>query len=75
MDLSVAKWGNSYAVRIPKSIIDDLGLNEDSILELERKEEAIILKPGKKQVLKKLLENTEPQKELDWGEARGKEFW
>ena len=75
MKCSLAKWGNSYAVRIPKNIVDEFGLHENSVLELEKKEETIILKPRKENVLKKLLEKMTPQNEVEWGEARGKELW
>ncbi len=36
MKVKVAKWGNSVAVRIPKSVADDLGLRPGSIVDLER---------------------------------------
>lgn len=36
MKVKVAKWGNSVAVRIPKSVADDLGLRPGSVVDIER---------------------------------------
>ncbi|HSC18982.1 MAG TPA: AbrB/MazE/SpoVT family DNA-binding domain-containing protein, partial [Rhizomicrobium sp.] len=32
--MQVAKWGNSLAVRLPKKLVDELGLKEGDKLEL-----------------------------------------
>jgi antitoxin MazE len=33
--MQVAKWGNSLAVRIPRSVVDALGLKEGDSIEIE----------------------------------------
>ncbi len=34
--MKVAKWGNSLAVRIPKDVVNELGLDEGDEVELRR---------------------------------------
>ena len=35
MDAEVKKWGNSYAIRLPKSEADRLGIHEGDLVEVE----------------------------------------
>ena len=35
MDLQVAKWGNSLALRIPSEVVRQLGLHEGSTVEVQ----------------------------------------
>ena len=37
MTTKIRKWGNSLAIRIPKYIIDRLGLKEGSLVDLDIK--------------------------------------
>jgi len=73
MKLQLAKWGNSYAVRIPKKLVEEYSLLEG--VSLEREEEGILLKPSQKQQLQELLAGMQRQKEVEWGPRRGKEVW
>ncbi|TAL52583.1 MAG: AbrB/MazE/SpoVT family DNA-binding domain-containing protein [Nanoarchaeota archaeon] len=76
MKTKLTKWGNSYAVRIPKQLIEEMELTDKSELLLEPKDNGFMLtKPIKKRQLAELLKNMQPQKEVDWGAARGKEVW
>jgi antitoxin MazE len=76
MQTKVTKWGNSYAIRLPKDVAQALELKEESVLHLERKGNTITLrKPAKEQQLSALLKNVTPQHEIDWGKGRGKEAW
>ena len=45
MKTQVQKWGNSLAVRIPKAFANDLGLAQDSSIELALEDGCLILKP------------------------------
>jgi len=77
---TVKKWGNSLAIRIPRAIVQNLGLSEDNNLQiisngkvatLERKNHK---KPTMQQLLKKVTsENVHD--EIDWGGPVGKEIW
>ncbi|MFZ4712170.1 MAG: AbrB/MazE/SpoVT family DNA-binding domain-containing protein [Bacteriovoracaceae bacterium] len=45
MSAKIQKWGNSLGIRIPKSIIEKANLNENSEVEIENKDGAIIIFP------------------------------
>ena len=76
MKVVVSKWGNSYAVRLPKELIEELELSERSVLKVERSEDGFQAKKETEQEeLERMLEDMTPRKELDWGEPRGREVW
>lgn len=50
MRTTVCKWGNSMALRIPKSILDENKLEEGSQVEIISKDGKIILEPQEKKV-------------------------
>jgi len=45
MKTQIQKWGNSLAVRIPKAFANDLGLDQDSTIELALEDGCLMLKP------------------------------
>jgi antitoxin MazE len=46
MQVRIAKWGNSLAVRLPKAIADDLGLTEGQAVDVAIESGAVKLKPS-----------------------------
>jgi antitoxin MazE len=46
MKTQIQKWGNSLAVRIPKAFANDLGLDQDSTVELALEDGCLVLKPA-----------------------------
>lgn len=50
MKTRVLKWGNSLAVRIPKSFAGGLGFGEGSPAEMDLEDGAIVLKPDRDRV-------------------------
>lgn len=48
MSAKIQKWGNSLGVRIPKTVIEKLNLTENSEVEIEHKNGAIVIFPVKK---------------------------
>lgn len=80
MKTTVQKWGNSYAVRIPKSFIKEVGLEYRTDVELTLEDGKLIIQPAKEETLtleellagvnKKNLHNAE-----DTGTPRGNEAW
>ncbi len=48
MSGKIQKWGNSLGVRIPKTVIEKLNLTENSEVEVEHKDGAIIIFPVKR---------------------------
>lgn len=80
MNATVQKWGNSLALRIPKSVAKDVQLHQGSVVELEVVEGEVVLKPKRvrKVSLGKLLKGVTKENlhsEVDWGSAKGKEAW
>jgi antitoxin MazE len=75
----IVKWGNSMAVRLPKVVLRDAGLQEGDTLEFGTRNGAIVAKPVKKKpTLKELLTRVTPEnvhEEIDWGKPRGREAW
>jgi antitoxin component of MazEF toxin-antitoxin module len=50
MKTTVSKWGNSMALRIPKSVLEENMLHEGSQVEIISKDGKIILEPQEKKV-------------------------
>lgn len=71
----IRPWGNSQGIRIPKEVMNYVGLSVDDELEIEIQKEAILLK--KVNLRKSLREYAAPYDglgpytEFDWGEGLG----
>ncbi|MFT4261342.1 MAG: AbrB/MazE/SpoVT family DNA-binding domain-containing protein [Candidatus Woesearchaeota archaeon] len=74
MELIISKWGNSYAVRLPKNMIKELDVQEKSVLVVKREKEGFLIKKKEKE-LENMLKNITPREELDWGDKHGREVW
>ena len=77
---TIKKWGNSYALRIPKSILDDMHLGNNSEVEILISDGMIKLQPVKKKeyTLDELLEGVTPEnlhQEVETGPPKGNEIW
>ena len=80
MKTRIQKWGNSLALRIPKSFAQEVGLNQDGIVELSLVNGQLIVSPVPEPsvTLDALLAKITPENihgEVDTGEAMGKEVW
>jgi len=79
MEIKIQKWGNSLAIRIPKSYIKDIDLEQGSIIDIYKDKDRIILKPKqRKEKLHELLakiNNENVHEEIDSGENSGNEVW
>ncbi len=80
MKAQVRKWGNSLAVRIPKAVATDLGVAQDSSVELSVEDGCLVIRPSvaPRYELDALLASVTPgnlHTEIDFGPARGKESW
>jgi antitoxin MazE len=76
----VQKWGNSLALRIPKSFADEIGVRQNSSIELMVKDGELVVTPERepKWRLEELLEKvTEDNIHHEWetGPAEGDETW
>lgn len=78
MGLILQKWGNSNAIRLPKTLLDELDWKSNQELDFLITEEGLTLKPTKKLTIENLFAGFEgriEEKELDWGQAQGSEVW
>jgi antitoxin MazE len=76
---SIAKWGNSLALRLPRHIAEGAGLTEGTPVRLFIDGTNLVVSQDRPRYrLADLLKGLAPkqrQKETDWGRARGKEAW
>jgi antitoxin MazE len=80
MQTKIKKWGNSLALRIPKSFALNANLRQDELVDLSIDKEKIIITPvGEKEYsLDELLEGVSEGNlhgEFDTGVPVGKEIW
>ena len=79
MQTNVQKWGNSLGLRIPSVYAKELHLLNGSIVDIQRKENEIIIRPAKKKKslndLIQLITNENQHGEIDFGSSQGKEEW
>lgn len=79
MKTSVQKWGNSLGLRIPSVYAKELHLLDGSIVDIQRKENEIIISPAKKKKslndLIQLITDENQHGEIDFGSPHGKEDW
>ena len=80
MQTKITKWGNSLALRIPKSFALDANLRQNELVDISIDKEKIIITPiGKKEYsLDELLEGVSEDNlhgEFDTGVPVGKEIW
>ncbi len=77
--VQLVKWGNSHAVRIPKTVLDRAELREGDQLEVRVEERRISLEPAvPKLKLRDLVARITPQNlhaGQDWARPVGREIW
>mgnify|MGYP000057406047 CR=1 FL=1 len=80
MHAKIQKWGNSLALRIPKALADETGLQNDSLVELKVVEGQIhiVLAVKARYELDALLSGVTTDNvhgEMDTGNTLGSEVW
>nr|WP_314628438.1 AbrB/MazE/SpoVT family DNA-binding domain-containing protein [uncultured Noviherbaspirillum sp.] len=83
MKLSIQKWGNSAAVRLPSALLDHLGISAGDQLEVDIRPDGFFIKPAKPHYsLAELLAQcdaampvTEDIASWDRSPSAGKEAW
>jgi antitoxin MazE len=80
MKTRVQKWGNSLALRIPKSFADEIGLRRETTVEVSVIDEKLVIAPVAKPepTLKQLLAKVTKEnlhREVDTGRVVGSEAW
>ena len=79
IEQKIGMWGNSLGIRLPKTITEQVDLQEGEIVCISIEGNNIILSPARpKYSLDDLLKDATPEMqhdELDWGQAIGEENW
>lgn len=80
MESRVQKWGNSLALRIPKPLAAEIGLEDNSAVELSLRNGKLVIAPVSQPALslEQLLSQVTKQnlhREVDTGSALGGEMW
>ncbi len=80
MRTRVQKWGNSLALRIPKSFADEVGIDKESSVELRLEDGRLVVSPvtAPHPTLSELLAGVTEEnlhQEVDFGPAIGNEAW
>jgi antitoxin MazE len=80
MKSCVQKWGNSLALRIPKSFAGEVGLQKDTPVEISLADGKLVISPvtQPKPTLKQLLAKVTKENlhgEIDTGPRVGNETW
>ncbi len=74
----VSKWGSSLAVRIPKAIAEEWGVQEGTQIELTRDGKGLVLKKRRK-TLEEMIESLKNadhlHPEIKTDGPRGNEIW
>ncbi|MBL1056657.1 AbrB/MazE/SpoVT family DNA-binding domain-containing protein [Ligilactobacillus agilis] len=79
--LTLAKWGNSLSIRVPKKVLEELDLGDKDELFYKVEDSQIILKPKReKKMLEKLFEGYDldaayPFEVVDKSGAVGEELY
>ena len=80
MNTTVQKWGNSLALRIPRSVAKDIHLQQGSVVDMTLVAGKIVVKPrrqrhyGLAQLLRGVTKRNR-HAEVDWGRRVGQEVW
>jgi len=80
MNTRVQKWGNSLAVRIPKTIAVELGIEDHSEVQLAYADGKLVISPPAfaKYSLHDLISGISRKNihsEVEWGSPLGREAW
>ena len=80
MKTRVQKWGNSLALRIPKSFADEVGLKKETSVDVSLSDGTLVVTPVVKPgvTLKQLLVKVTKEnlhREVETGHAAGNEAW
>ncbi len=80
MKRRIQKWGNSLALRIPRSFAEEVGIEKETPVEVSIADGRLMITPltGTEPTLEQLLDRITPEnlhQEVDAGAATGNEVW
>lgn len=77
--VQLVKWGNSHAVRLPKSVLQQAEIREGDELEVRVEKGRIALQPATLKLtlddLVARINSRNRRDEQDWGNPVGREVW
>jgi len=80
MQAKIQKWGNSLAVRIPKTLATEAHLGQEEVVDLAVEKGKLIIAPvkrekyGLKELVSRITEENLHNEDI-WGPAVGREVW
>jgi antitoxin MazE len=80
MRVSVKKWGNSAAVRIPAAVLEATQVQLDELVDIREEAGRIVIEPVREKSYKlddllKGITKDNIHEEIDFGKLEGKEVW
>ena len=88
MYATIQKWGNSQGLRLPKALLDSIGLRENDRVELSEEGDGIRIQKAAQPQHRTLEERLTAfygkpldeialieSEEIDWGRTEGSEVW
>jgi antitoxin MazE len=80
MSITLHRWGNSVGLRVPKPMLEQLGLAEGSHVDVRIEAGRLIIEPARhgRMTMAELLEGFAQDNvpgEVEWGGAAGREVW
>lgn len=80
MQTKIQKWGNSLALRIPRSFALDARLKQNSVVEISLEDGRLVIKPVvpaayRLDMLMALVKPGNIHREMEVGKPVGKEVW
>ena len=80
MSVTLHRWGNSVRLRLPKPLLEQLGLKEVSEVDVRIGGNRIVVEPTRRRrnTMAELLKGMTPDNrpaEGDWGPPVGREVW
>lgn len=76
----IQKWGNSQGIRFPKRVLRQAHVSVGDEVDVDVHEGEIVVKPihvvhGRYKLSELLGKRTTRERELDWGDPKGRETW
>ena len=79
MKTKIQKWGNSLAIRIPKAFASEMGLQNDSTVEISYNNNELVIKPSPQryslETLVAGIRKKNRHSAEDFGSPLGREVW
>ena len=80
MEVRIQKWGNSSGIRIPSSMLKNLNIKTNDILNINQDDDKIIISIPKKKKISledrfKEYHGKNLAKEFSWDDNIGREIW